>query len=202
MPRIEINGIQAQGLGPITLTVAAGECVCLSGPSGSGKTRLLRAIADLDLHQGEVYLDDAPRHTFPASQWRRAVGLLPPETYWWQERVCEHLGNLDRSILAALGLDDGLLESPVSRLSSGERQRFGLVRLLLNRPRVLLLDEPTANLDAVNTERVERLLQVYRTANAVPILWVTHDAEQVRRVANRLLLMRAGQLANGAGEAK
>ncbi|MFZ0254459.1 MAG: ATP-binding cassette domain-containing protein [Gammaproteobacteria bacterium] len=200
VPRLEIKDIRVNALGPITLAVAAGECVCLSGPSGSGKSRLLRAIADLDVHQGEVSLDATSRQNFPASQWRRAVGLLPPETHWWQDRVGEHLRTVDGSMLAALGLDEHLLAEPITRLSSGERQRFGLLRLLLNRPRVLLLDEPTANLDAVNTERVERVLQIYRTTNATPILWVTHDSQQIRRVANRLLYMNRGQLSDNAGD--
>lgn len=194
MPRLAIKNIVASALGPITLTIDAGECVCLSGPSGSGKSRLLRAIADLDMHHGEVRLDGTSREHFPPSKWRRMVGLLPPETHWWQDRVGEHLGNVDGTLLAALNLDERLLTDPVTRLSSGERQRFGLLRLLANRPHVLLLDEPTANLDALNTARVERVLHTYRTTNAAPLLWVTHDSEQIRRVASRHLRLRGGQL--------
>ncbi len=200
MPRLAIKDIWASALGPISLTVGAGECLCLSGPSGSGKSRLLRAIADLDLHQGEVRLNGSAREDFPASKWRRIVGLLPPETHWWQDCVGAHLGSFDSRLLAALGLDERLLTDPVARLSSGERQRCGLLRLLSNRPHVLLLDEPTANLDAVNTKRVERVLHAYRTTNATPMLWVTHDTQQIRRVANRHFQMREGQLSAGDHE--
>lgn len=199
VPRLEIKDIRADALGPITLAIAAGECVCLSGPSGSGKSRLLRAIADLDVHQGEARLDAMSRQEFPASQWRRAVGLLPPETHWWQDRVGEHLVSVDRSMLAALGLAEHLLAEPVTRLSSGERQRFGLLRLLLNRPRVLLLDEPTANLDPATTLRVERVLQLYRTTYATPTLWVSHDSQQIRRVASRVLHISQGRLSEATG---
>jgi ABC-type iron transport system FetAB ATPase subunit len=200
MVRLEIKDIRASALGPITLTVGAGECVCLSGPSGAGKSRLLRAIADLDVHLGEARLDGMPRQAFPGSKWRRAVGLLPPDTHWWYERVGEHLPTVDHGMLAALGLNERLLTDPVTRLSSGERQRFALLRLLTNLPRVLLLDEPTANLDAGNTERVEGVLQAYRTIHGAPILWVTHDIEQIRRVANRHLSMSWGRLSDGAGD--
>ena len=197
MTRLAIENIQADGLGPITLEIAAAECVCLSGPSGSGKSRLLRAIADLDVHTGQAYLDKRPRNHFRPADWRRAVGLLPPESHWWLERVAAHFRDIDFTALAALGLDKRLLEQPVSQLSSGERQRLGLLRLLANNPRVLLLDEPTANLDPTNTRRVEGFLDRYRREQGTPILWVTHDEQQIRRVASRQLSMTGGKLADG-----
>ena len=196
MARLEIQDIRASALGPISLAIAAGECVCLSGASGSGKSRLLRAIVDLDVHQGDVLLDGICRRNFSGSKWRRAVGLLPAETHWWHDRVCDHLRTVDQSVLATLGLDERLLRDPVAWLSSGEQQRFVLLRLLSNRPRALLLDEPTSNLDATNTERVERVLQAYRATHAVPVLWVTHDLQQIRRVASRHLRMNRGQVSD------
>ena len=70
-------------LGPLSFGVDAGECVCISGPSGTGKSQLLRAIADLDPHDGEVRLDGEAAGSIKPHRWRNRVGLLPPESHWW-----------------------------------------------------------------------------------------------------------------------
>ena len=73
----------------------------------------------------------------------------------------------------------------VSRLSTGEKQRLALVRLLQNQPRALLLDEPTASLDTTNIGHMEQLVLDYCKNQQVPVLWVSHDSEQLGRVADR-----------------
>jgi ABC-type iron transport system FetAB ATPase subunit len=182
------------GLGPISLDVAGGECVALAGPSGSGKTRLLRAVADLDPHGGDAELGGERASSLGAPVWRRKVGLLPAESHWWREVVGEHF-QAPADELARLGFEPDVLGWRIDRLSSGERQRLALLRLLAMGPRALLLDEPTANLDPVNIERVEGLLAGWRTEHAAPILWVTHDRAQAVRVASRLLTMELGRIA-------
>ena len=87
-----------------------------------------------------------------------------------------------------------MLDEPVARLSSGERQRFALLRLLANRPRVLLLDEPTANLDPDNVTRVENLIAAYLSTEDAAVLWVSHDPLQISRVAHRRMRLEAGRL--------
>jgi ABC-type iron transport system FetAB ATPase subunit len=82
----------------------------------------------------------------------------------------------------------------VAQLSSGEKQRLALLRLMVNRPRVLLLDEPTANLDPENVTRVEKLVAAYLRREGAAVLWVSHDPEQTRRVAQRRLRLQAGRL--------
>ena len=93
-----------------------------------------------------------------------------------------------------IGLSGDVLEQPVARLSSGEKQRLALMRLLSNRPQVLLLDEPTANLDPVNTERVEAVIAEYLRVHQAAVIWVSHDPEQVARVASRYFEMCDGNL--------
>ncbi len=186
-------------IGPLDLRVDPARCVCLSGASGSGKTLLLRAIADLDPHQGTVWLDERPCDSFPAPEWRRRVGLLPAESKWWYERVGEHMGGLEPGWLEQLGFSGQVLEWEVRRCSTGERQRLALLRLLANRPQALLLDEPTASLDPANVRRMETLLEKYRIQYGVAVLWVSHDPEQIRRVATRHFELRDGHLLEQTG---
>lgn len=81
-----------------------------------------------------------------------------------------------------------------TRASTGERQRLALLRLLSNRPEALLLDEPTAALDPKNVAAVETLVADYRREHQVPVLWVSHDPEQIARVANRHFRVEDGRL--------
>ncbi len=193
--QLDVVGLRVDGVGPVDMWLAPGECLALSGPSGSGKSRLLRAIADLDVHEGGVSCRGTAAEDLTPAEWRRRVGMLAADSQWWRDRVEEHfdapppIGQLE-----ALSLAPGLLGKPVARLSSGERQRFALLRLLANRPRVLLLDEPTANLDPDNVARVEKLVADYMAAEGAAVLWVSHDPLQTTRVAHRQVRMEAGSL--------
>ncbi len=197
--QLDVVGLRADGMGPIDLWLAQGECLALSGPSGAGKSRLLRAIADLDVHQGSVSCQGRAAGEFEPSEWRRRVGMLAADSQWWRDRVEEHFDAPPPvTQLEALDLVPDLLGEPVARLSSGERQRFALLRLLANRPRVLLLDEPTANLDPDNVIRVEKLVADYTATEDTAVLWVSHDPLQTSRVAHRQLRLEAGRLGPGS----
>lgn len=191
--RLRLESLNCGILQGVNLEVTTGECVGLAGISGSGKSRLLRAIADLDPNYGEVYLDGRPRSAFEPSTWRRKVAMLPAESHWWGDRVEEHL-IASADDLAALNLPADVLTWPVSRLSSGERQRLALLRLLPQRPKVLLLDEPTANLDGDNIRRVEHWLARQQRDLNLSLIWVSHDEAQLRRVADRTLIICASKL--------
>jgi len=243
MSGLRLDGFRSRALGPLDLRVAAGELVFLSGESGSGKSLLLRAIADLDPHEGEVWLGEEPRSGMSPSVWRQRVGLLPAEAFWWAESVGEHLPDarrpddvpgkaggrlrfssrlppailqLSRPFLRAplkrslhpeppnpttiagwldrLGFEPDVLGWSVSRLSTGERQRLALVRLLAQTPEALLLDEATANLDPSNGERVEALVESYRQSHEAAVLWVSHDPDQRKRLGVRALVIRNERL--------
>ena len=194
MSGLRLDSLRSHLFGPVDLEVAPGECVVISGPSGAGKTVFLRAIADLDPHEGAAYLDGQECSQVPAPLWRRLVGLLPAEPLWWEDAVGSHMPDCDPALLEALGLPRGCLEWEVSRLSSGERQRLGLARLLSRQPRALLLDEPTGSLDPENTARLEDL--VLREAKRLgwPVIWISHDPRQVERIADRAFVMESGRL--------
>ena len=190
MARLRLEDFGPELLSPCNLAADAGETITLTGPSGSGKTLLLRALADLDPHRGIAWLDDRPATDFTAPDWRRRVCYLPAESHWWSDRVRDHFPHMDDATLSALGLPAEIPGWAVSRLSSGERQRLAVARLLSVQPEVLLLDEPTANLDPANTERVEHVIAGYRGRHRATVLWVSHDAGQRERLGNRHWLIR------------
>lgn len=194
MSVLRLQHLSRPGLRPVDLTVTAGECLCISGPSGAGKSLLLRAIADLDPHGGEVWLDDQACSAMTAPDWRRQVGYLAAESAWWAETVGDHFRCDAETRLRSLGLHADFMSYQVSRLSTGERQRLALVRLLCQQPRVLLLDEPTASLDPQAVMQVEGMIAEYRQNTAAAVVWVSHDTAQIARVAQRHFRMVAGEL--------
>jgi phosphate-transporting ATPase len=182
-------------VGPVDLDVPSGAPVVLRGRSGSGKSLLLRAIADLDPAEGTVSLDGRDRESMPAPDWRRQVGYLPAEPGWWADRVAAHFADWDacRHLAERLGIDPAAGDWSVSRLSTGERQRLGLMRLLENKPLCLLLDEPTSALDEAATAEVEALVAEHCAAGGC-CLFVTHDKAQFSRVGSRGYRLEDGRL--------
>ena len=173
----------------------------MRGPSGAGKTLLLRAVADLDPNEGLVTLDGRDRSTIAGPEWRRLVGYVPAEPGWWADTVGEHFGEWTAALafLRDLGFPEQTKAWPITRLSTGERLRLALARALVLRPKVLLLDEPTAALDVASAAAVEALINA-RLRTGLAVLWVTHDPEQAKRVAHRLLVVEAGQVREEAPE--
>ncbi len=198
MATLRLRQLVTRHVGPIDLSVAAAECICIQGASGSGKTLLLRAIADLDPCQGEASLDGVHCASVSAPDWRRSVALVVAESQWWSERVREHFDHgVDPVWLEQLGLPAAAMDWDLARCSTGERQRLALLRTLMLRPAALLLDEPTGNLDPDSTRRVEVLLDDYRRQQQAALLWVSHDAGQIERVAQRRFVLRNGRLEEG-----
>jgi putative ABC transport system ATP-binding protein len=195
--RLRVVNLRSHLAGPFDLTVEAGECVAVTGPSGAGKSLFLRMIADLDPSQGEVFLDATERRSLPAPAWRRRVVYSAAEPGWWSESIQDHFhgGAMEfaRTMAPRLGLAPGLLDGPVVRLSTGERQRLALIRALALASPVLLLDEATGALDEESTQRVEAVLRD-RLAAGVTIAIVTHSPAQATRLGHRHLRMTDRQL--------
>jgi len=195
MTRLLLQEVSAGSLKGVNLALAGGEIVGLSGPSGSGKSRLLRAVADLDPHGGEVFLDGQPQASIPGHIWRQRVMMVPADSQWWFDDVGSHFPDGASELVAgALGFNAGVMDWPVSRLSSGERQRLAILRALSRQPRVLLLDEPSANLDDDMTQQLERWLleQIHR--RELGVIWVAHDHHQLDRVSDRQAFIRRDTL--------
>lgn len=199
IPRLRVDNLFIHDVGPVSLDIEKGECVGLSGRSGSGKSLFLRAIADMEPHSGTICLDGTEQALIPAPAWRQQVALLPSESRWWFDTVGDHFVTSAESGLNRLGFDAELLTWPVSRLSSGERQRLALLRLLENQPHLLLLDEPTANLDEENSANVEELIRSYREETGAAVVWVGHQRAQLYRVASRFFTMESGRMIGSGG---
>jgi UDP-glucose/iron transport system ATP-binding protein len=154
-------------------------------------------IADLDPNQGEAFIDGVERRTLAAPAWRRKVVYSAAEVGWWHEFVAEHFTGeaalFVRSMLPRLALAPALLDQPVAQLSTGERQRMALIRVLALHAPVLLLDEPTGALDEHSTSLVEALLRE-RLGAGVTVAMVTHSVVQAGRLGHRHLCMQNRRL--------
>ena len=194
-PILQICDLRTNLLKPASLSLLAGECIAIRGPSGAGKTLLLRAIADLDPNEGLVCLDGRDRSSIAGPEWRRWIGYVPAEPGWWADTVGEHFSEWTTAlpVVRELGFPEDAKAWPISRLSNGERLRLALVRALMVRPKILLLDEPTAALDPASVAAVEALIAA-RVQSGLAVLWVTHDAEQAKRIAHRVLVVKDGQV--------
>jgi len=196
MRGLRIVGLRSELAGPFDLAIERG-AVAISGASGSGKSLFLRMLADLDPNEGEVWLDGERRSEMPAPAWRRLVAYSAAESGWWSESVADHFPGkaLDaaRALAPRLALASHLLDGPVTRLSSGEKLRLALIRVLLLEPRVMLLDEPTGAVDQATALLVEQVLRQRMEIGTILVL-ATHDPAQPARLGARHLRMVAGRL--------
>ncbi|HER34316.1 MAG: ATP-binding cassette domain-containing protein [Halothiobacillaceae bacterium] len=186
----EVDGLRGANVPPVSFALPPGEVLTVQGESGVGKSQLLRALADLSPHEGEVRLDGVEQQAMPATQWRRQVGLVPAESGWWAETVGAHFARRpSETWWERLRLRPALWEAPVERLSSGERQRLAVLRALMLQPRVLLLDEPTANLDRDNAAAMAEVLLTFVREHDAAAVWISHDPREVSAHARRWLEM-------------
>jgi molybdate transport system ATP-binding protein len=190
----------------VDLSVPGEGVTALIGPSGSGKSTLLRAVAGLERLEGEVRIDGGvwqdgrrflPPHRRETGFVFQSGALLPHLT------VAQNLAyGHRRSGAPPEALDDAiarldlgpLLACRPARLSGGERQRVAVARALATRPRLLLLDEPLSGLDAAAKRALAPGLRKAFEGLAAPVLYVSHDPDEVDRIADRRLFIRAGRL--------
>ncbi|HEY7924118.1 MAG TPA: ABC transporter ATP-binding protein [Vicinamibacteria bacterium] len=187
----------------VDVALAAGESLCVVGPSGSGKSTLLYILGTLERPtRGEVRLDGRDVHALPETELaafrNREIGFVFQDHFLLpQLSVLENVlaptlvaaakddyAARARTLLERVGLGDRLAHRP-AELSGGERQRTALARALVMRPRVLLCDEPTGNLDADSARVVaDLILELHRAEPSVLVL-VTHSAELAARLPQR-----------------
>ena len=202
----------------VSLTIPSGEFLALLGSSGSGKSTLLNLIAGLDrpstgavIAQGN---DLSKMSSLALARYRRqtvgmvfqSFNLLPRMTLEENVELPLRLAEVDRSeratrvreALQRVGLEKRIGHRP-SKLSGGEQQRTAVARALVNRPKILLADEPTGNLDSATGEAILTLLREIQKNPGMTIVMVTHERTLAERFADRLAIMGDGKLlSNGA----
>ncbi len=188
-----------------SFTVPASGVTAVWGSSGAGKTTLLRAIAGLVRLDGRVRLGD---ETWQDGRLFRPVHKRRVGMVFQEASLLPHLGvrgNLDYAakragqnvdfdaVVAQLQLEP-LLGRGVARLSGGERQRVALGRALLSAPRLLLMDEPLSSLDGEAKAQIVPLIADLAKTSTLPILYVSHDAYEIERLADRVLRIQDGKV--------
>lgn len=212
-PTIRIHNLtlfrsQRQVLAEVTMTVNSGEIVCLLGPSGSGKSSLLRCVNRLsEPPAGTVFVNDADVTAMDVLHLRRQVGMVFQQVALFPGTVAENVGYglalqkrpLSPAALSHLfhlaDLPPDIAEQDSQALSGGQAQRVAIARALATEPAALLLDEPTSALDPTATKHVEETMLKLRQTLGLTLLWVTHHPDQAMRVADRVVLLVNGRLA-------
>ena len=213
----QYDGAGAPALGPVTLTVARGEAVAITGPSGSGKSTLLNLVAGLDkpsggrVSVGGLRIDGLSEKALARFR-RERIGmvfqffnLLDDLTVVDNILLPAQLAGSARGkameraaeLMEALGIAKHGRAYP-GRLSGGERQRVAVARALINRPALLLADEPTGALDTASGHEVRQLLvDLHRSGQTVVL--VTHDLALAEACAERTVQLVDGQIAADRG---
>jgi osmoprotectant transport system ATP-binding protein len=205
-------GTARPALSDVTITVEPGEFVVLIGPSGCGKTTFLKLVNRLlEPTSGAILIDGTPTDSIPGPQLRRRIGyvtqqigLFPhmrvednvavvPRLLGWDAARTSH--RVDQ-LLSLVGLSpaDFRRRYP-SQLSGGQQQRVGLARALAGNPSMLLMDEPFGALDAITRRRLQEELSRIHEQMGQTVLFVTHDLEEAVRLADRMVVMREGRVA-------
>lgn len=190
----------------LSFKIKEGDRIALRGPTGSGKTLLLRSLVGLDaLDDGEIRYRDRPLSEWHLPRYRRYVRYIPQDAAFLSGTVRDSIVlfftfkvnrdlNIDESrlytYLETLQLSESFLDKTADHLSGGEKQLVALIRSLLLNPEVLLLDEPTSNLDEKMVTRVERLIEQWmEAASQRCLVWTSHDSRQLDRVTRKSITL-------------
>ncbi|RDU36656.1 phosphate ABC transporter ATP-binding protein [Neobacillus piezotolerans] len=198
----------------ITGYISKGKITALVGPSGAGKTTLFRLINGLiSPTKGQIRISGNHIEEYEPTELRRNVGLALQNATMLSGTIYKNLA-LPRTLkketlsedeaaelLASVGLEKDLLKRDVKDLSGGQRQKVSIARTLVNRPKILLLDEITSSLDRVSKQEIEELIVRINKEFHVTVMWITHNLEQAIHIGDETWVIMNGELLE-SGESK
>lgn len=212
MPLLKLTDIklEIQGnpiLDGVSFEVNTGDVIGLMGKSGAGKTSLFRTLNLLQSPtQGIIYYQNQDTLTYPPAVLRREIGYVFQKTYLFSSTIKDNLlypyqlmqqkPDFEEIIdyLNKANLPESIMKKKIHELSGGEQQRVALIRSLLIKPRILLLDEVTASLDEDNTLIIEKLIRDQNENKHVTILFISHNTGQSDRLAQKILYLEKGKV--------
>lgn len=210
-PAIHFNNVNYSAndhkiLKEITGSFPEGSITTLVGPSGAGKTTLLKLCNGLlSADSGDIYIQGDPIDMYSPPDLRRLVGLalqsapMIPGTVWENLSLPRSLKNEKleqkeaQAALSQVGLPEDLLKRNTKELSGGQRQKVSIARTLINRPKILLLDEITSSLDQTSKQEIEDLI-VKINRNGTTVIWITHNLQQATEIGTYTWVLMDGEV--------
>lgn len=190
----------------INLSINSGDYISIVGPSGSGKSTFLKLCSHLiSPSKGSMFFKGKSMEKYDPIDLRKDISYCFQTPYLFGDSVKDNISfpyeirdlkvdfNRVSELLDIFNLNEDYLNKSIKNLSGGEIQRIALIRSLLFKPEVLLLDEITSSLDIDNTMIVENVMNLLNK-EGVTILWVTHDLDQSKRDSNKLLTIESGKI--------
>lgn len=197
-------------LNEVSLELENGQITTLLGPNGAGKTTLIKVLTSSIKSQGNVYLDDKNVNTIPINEKNDIFGYLPQENSKLSSltvfevillgniaslgiKVSKEQLNHTANIISQFGLQD-IANKRFSDLSGGQRKIVSIAQIISKNPKVLILDEPTANLDVYNEIEVLSLIQSYVKKKNIACLLVLHSINLASRYSDKICLLKKGSI--------
>lgn len=191
----------------ITGTIRKGKITVLVGPSGAGKTTLLKMCNGLlSPSSGEIMLEGKPLSAVPPLSLRRAAGIVLQNSPMTEGTVYDNLAlpmklqgkelaeQQALELLDQVGLERRYINKDSSSLSGGQQQKVSIARTLVNKTKILLLDEITSALDPSSLDDIEQLIAKLNAEQQITIIWITHNLKQARRMGDFAWMMEDGKL--------
>ena len=205
--QVNSNGISKKIIDSITYSFSKGKIYSIIGPSGAGKSSFLRLLNRLDEPtDGNIFFQGKDYIEYPPCELRTKIGYLFQEPYLFNGSVKKNLRYVNKGLteneieklILQLQIKMELIDSDVSTLSVGEKQRVALARLLTMQPEVILLDEPTSALDPTYKEAIEQSIKKIIREFHTTVIFVSHSPEQALRMGGVGLLLVDGKLIESA----
>lgn len=211
MPILEFQNVTFASEGKailknISVSIEPGDFISLVGPSGSGKSTFLKLCSHLiSPTSGDIFFKNKNMLQYNPTELRKSIAYCFQTPHLFGDRVLENIKfpfavrnekyNHKRveKLFSLFGMSTDYLNRKVQNLSGGEKQRIALIRSLIFKPEILLLDEVTSALDEKNTQIVEKVIASLNK-EGITLLWITHNPKQAIKYANKVLTIEAGEI--------